>query len=358
MARRHAGGRARPGVGAVGARLLFPNDTIQHAGVIVAGNVFGRGVFSPFHCSYGVPANDPSVTTRREYQIVTGACMVTPRALYRELGGLDEIYWNGYEDVDYCLKVRERGLKVVYEPRATLYHFESQSGAQRFRKVWWNIRTLADRWRGNVRFDSSQYQTRMGRVTVLECRDDSFRVVMRQTPPTPVLVHGVTQSTDRDAIAYAVRANASPVEKIVFAPAEGAVAATRELMAVRGDRYLACVHAETVLEPGWLDELIAQATQLPNVAAATVAPELPEGENVGTLAADARCTVLCLRQFPATSRTRRLRYPGRCDCGFAAANRRARARHARRAARSRGAAGAGRRVVRARARDAARGGAR
>ena len=190
-----------PGVGAVGARLLFPNDTIQHAGVVVAGSVFGRGSFGPFHCRYGSPANDPTVTYRRDYQIVTGACLVTPRELYLELGGLDEIYWNGYEDVDYCLKVRERDLRVVYEPRATLYHFESQSGAQRFRKVWWNVRTLTDRWRGKVAFDASAHYAELGSVAMLECLNDSFRVVARATPPTPVLgPRGRTPTTDRAAI--------------------------------------------------------------------------------------------------------------------------------------------------------------
>ncbi|HTA39441.1 MAG TPA: glycosyltransferase family 2 protein, partial [Candidatus Acidoferrales bacterium] len=287
-----------PGVGVVGARLLFPNDTIQHAGVIVAGNLFGRGAFSPFHCSYGVPATDPSVMKRREYQIVTGACMVTPRDLYLELGGLDEIYWNGYEDVDYCLKAGARGLKVVYEPRAALYHFESQSGAQRFRKVWWNVRTLTERWAGQVRFDSSEHHVGLGRIAVLECFNDAFKVVARNTPVTPVLVHGVTAATDRVAMEAAIRANRSPVTEIHWADAEHAVEAARSAMAVRGDRYLAIVNAQTRLEPGWLDELVAQATMITNVAAATFAPELPPGENVGTLGADARCTLLALRQFP------------------------------------------------------------
>jgi GT2 family glycosyltransferase len=287
-----------PEVGAVGARLLFPNNTIQHAGVIVAGNLFGRGAFSPFHCSYGVPATDPSVMVRREYQIVTGACLVTPRELYLDLGGLDEIYWNGYEDVDYCLKVRERGLKVVYEPKAALYHFESQSGAQRFRKVWWNVRTLTDRWRGKVRFDSSEHHVGLGRIAVLECFGDAFRVVARATPPTPVLVHGVTEQTDRAAFEKVIRANRSPVTEIRWATIDDALKTARDMMAIRGDRFLALVDARTQLVPGWLDELVAQATMITNVAAATFAPELPPGENVGTLGADARCTLLVLRQFP------------------------------------------------------------
>jgi GT2 family glycosyltransferase len=287
-----------PGVGAVGARLLFPNDTIQHAGVVVAGTIFGRGSFGPYHCRYGVPANDPTVTYRRDFQVVTGACLVTPRELYLELGGLDEIYWNGYEDVDYCFKVRARDLRVVYEPRATLYHFESQSGAQRFRKVWWNVRTLTERWRDKVAFDASAHTVELGNVATLECLNDSHRVVARATPPTPVIVHGVTAATNRAAMEASVRANRSPVSDVRFVDSENAIEEARALMAVRGERYLALAHADSRLEPGWLDELIAQATSIANVAAATFAPEVPAGENVAILAADARCTLLVLRQFP------------------------------------------------------------
>ncbi len=118
----------QPDVGIVGARLLFPDNTIQHAGVIVAGNLFGRSSFSPFHCSYRVPANDPQVMAPREYQIVTGACMATPRELYLNWATRRDVL-ERLRNVDYCLKVRARGLKVMYEPRATLYHFESQSGS-------------------------------------------------------------------------------------------------------------------------------------------------------------------------------------------------------------------------------------
>jgi GT2 family glycosyltransferase len=287
-----------PEVGVVGARLLFPDNTIQHAGVIVAGNLFGRSAFSPFHCSYRVPADDPRVTERREYQIVTGACMVTPRELYEELGGLDEIYWNGYEDVDYCLKVRSRGLKVIYEPRAKLYHFESQSGAQRFRKVLWNVRTLTDRWRDRVRFDSAEHHVGMGLVAVLESFSDAFRVVARRSPIVSILVHGVTDATDRKSFDRTLRENRTTIGEVRWVSSEGAIDAAREMMSVRGDHHVATIHAKTRLEPGWLDTLLAQVSSITNVTAATFAPELPPGENVATLGADARCTLLALRQFP------------------------------------------------------------
>src|SRR5262249_15422921 len=84
-----------PDVGAVGARLLFANDTIQHAGVVVTHVLFGRMGVTPFHYGFRLGGGDPDVNKRRDYQVVTGACLATPRDLYLELGGLDEIYWNG-----------------------------------------------------------------------------------------------------------------------------------------------------------------------------------------------------------------------------------------------------------------------
>lgn len=289
-----------PGVGIVGARLLYPDKTIQHAGVVIAGVLFGRAGLAPFHHGWQLRGDDPDVSSRREYQVVTGACIATPRDLYLELGGLDEIYWNGYEDVDYCLKVRERGLKIVYEPAATLYHFESQSGVQRFRKVFYNIRTLADRWSGKVAFDATQRNVAHGKLPVLQRDPDSpFGTVLIATPPTTAVVHGaVPDEAGRRAFETMLRNNVSPIPSVIWCDAASAVAAARDAMRVRGERYVALVASDAKLVPGWLDELIAQCAAPPNVAAATYAPELATGENVATLATDARCTLLALKQFP------------------------------------------------------------
>jgi GT2 family glycosyltransferase len=290
---------AEPGVGAVGARLLYANNTIQHAGVVVSAVLFGRSGIAPYHFQWKTPANDPDVLVPRDYQVVTGACLVTPRELYTELGGLDEIYWNGYEDVDYCFKVRARGLRVVYEPRAALYHFESQSGVQRFRKTLWNVRTLADRWTGKVELDSLQCSVGIGRFPVL-LRDNNAAISTLNivTPPTTAIVHGSLAGLDRVAMEASVRANQSPVAAVQFCDDAVALEAARAAMLVRGEKFLAFVAAGASLQPGWLDELIAQIAAPPNVAVSTFAPELPIGQNVASLGADARCTLLSLRQIP------------------------------------------------------------
>ena len=114
----------QPEVGAVGARLLYPDGRIQHAGVMVGfGDVAG-------HVPRGQSPDEPFLrgwTQRvRSMSAVTAACLVMRRALYLELGGLDEINLPvAFNDVDLCLRVRAAGYRVVYTPFATLYHHES-----------------------------------------------------------------------------------------------------------------------------------------------------------------------------------------------------------------------------------------
>lgn len=111
-------------VGVVGAKLLYPDGAIQHVGV--AGN---HG--SPDHVRQGRPRDDTgyvfSSCAVRNFFAVTGACMMTPRALFNRVGGYTEALAISFNDVDYCLKVRELGFTVLCAPRAELVHFESRS---------------------------------------------------------------------------------------------------------------------------------------------------------------------------------------------------------------------------------------
>ncbi len=140
-------------VGAVGAKLLYPDGTIQHAGVAI---VDDRKVGDPLlarHILAGRPKDFPQANVMVEFQAVTAACLLMPADLARELKGFDEGYYNGYEDVDLCFRIREKGYKVVYQPHAELIHHESKSGAERFKKVAENIRRLHQRWLGRVAHD-------------------------------------------------------------------------------------------------------------------------------------------------------------------------------------------------------------
>ena len=116
----------RPEVGAVGARLLYPNDTVQHAGVVLGVGGIAEHAFRHF------PAEAPGVSRQlqvtRNYSSVTGACLLTRREVFEEVGGFDEERLPvTFSDVDLCLKMRRAGYLIVYTPFAKLYHHESAS---------------------------------------------------------------------------------------------------------------------------------------------------------------------------------------------------------------------------------------
>jgi GT2 family glycosyltransferase len=131
---------ADPTVAVVGSKLLYPDETIQHAGVI-----FSRDLPIPYHFLAHVPGTFPVVNTRRELQCVTGACMAVRRSVFDAVGGFDEGYRNGYEDVDFCLQVGARGGRVVYQPASALYHLESQTPGRKANDEA-NTRRLLARW--------------------------------------------------------------------------------------------------------------------------------------------------------------------------------------------------------------------
>jgi GT2 family glycosyltransferase len=114
----------QPGIGAVGAKLLFPNNRIQHAGVVLLNG-------APGHPYYNHPSEDLgyflSAQVARNYIAVTGACMMTRHELWDKVGGFSEDFPLNYNDVDYCLKLRELGCRTVYVPEVELYHYESVS---------------------------------------------------------------------------------------------------------------------------------------------------------------------------------------------------------------------------------------
>jgi GT2 family glycosyltransferase len=114
----------RPEVGAVGPRLLYPDDTVQHAGIVVGVGGIAEHAFRDF------PAEAPGVCRQlqatRNYSAVTGACLLTRREVFDEVGGFDEERLPvTFSDVDLCLKMRRAGYRIVYVPLAKLYHHES-----------------------------------------------------------------------------------------------------------------------------------------------------------------------------------------------------------------------------------------
>src|SRR5262245_1615739 len=114
---RHA--KRHPRAGAVGSKLLFPDDTVQHAGVVIVERKL------PLHLYAGFPADHPAVNKSRRFQAVTGASLLIRRNLFAEFGGFDTAYLNGFEDIDLCLRLGERGYEVHYCHESVLYHLES-----------------------------------------------------------------------------------------------------------------------------------------------------------------------------------------------------------------------------------------
>lgn len=117
---------ARPGVGIVGAKLLYPDGRIQHAGVILGiGGVAGHGHWKSDRLAHGYFGY---LQTPRTLSAVTAACMVVRRDAYEQVGGLDETNLAvAFNDVDFCIRVREAGWRVVWTPYAVLTHHESVS---------------------------------------------------------------------------------------------------------------------------------------------------------------------------------------------------------------------------------------
>ena len=116
---------AHPGVGVVGARLLYPDGTVQHGGMFLGVNNVGRHAFR--HSDGDDPGYFGLSLTRREVIAVTGACMLTARSLFEQLGGFDEAHDIINNDLDYCLRAHRAGWTAVYTPFAKLIHHEGAS---------------------------------------------------------------------------------------------------------------------------------------------------------------------------------------------------------------------------------------
>lgn len=158
----------REEVGAVGAKLIFPNNTIQHAGTVLGlGGVAG-------HSHKHLPAESNgyfgALNVIRNYSAVTAACMMTRKKVFEEVGGFDEIHLSvAFNDVDLCLKIREKGYLIVYTPYAVLYHYESRSrgydlnpGEIMYMKNRWGKVLFSDPYYNpNLTFDSEDFRIKI-----------------------------------------------------------------------------------------------------------------------------------------------------------------------------------------------------
>lgn len=146
----------RPDVGAVGAMLYYPNDTIQHAGVVLGVHGVAAHLYSGMPRGY--PGHGGRARVVQSLSAVTGACLVVRRELYDQVGGLDERLAVAFNDVDFCLRLWNAGYRSIWTPFAELYHHESASrGSEdteekklRFSR---EVETMMERWAPLMRSD-------------------------------------------------------------------------------------------------------------------------------------------------------------------------------------------------------------
>ncbi len=131
-----------PEIGAVGARLLWEDGRLQHAGVLFENGGLPGHIYRGFSGEFRGYSNN--VLVAQNYMAVTGACLMTRREAFEQAGGLTPTLPVNYNDMDYCLKLRSQGLRVVYDPDTVLYHFESSSRSSEVED--WEKDLLVDRW--------------------------------------------------------------------------------------------------------------------------------------------------------------------------------------------------------------------
>jgi GT2 family glycosyltransferase len=131
-----------PRAAVVGSRLLYANDTIQHAGVVFSADGKAR------HLYVGFPADDEAVNKSRRFQAVTFACALVRREAFEEMSGFDTAFENDLEDVDLCLRLGQAGHEVHYCADSVLYHLESVSRGRQLPKK--SAQLYRERWAGRV----------------------------------------------------------------------------------------------------------------------------------------------------------------------------------------------------------------
>ncbi len=147
----------------VGAKLLYPNGRVQHAGVAFDERGIGCHIFN------GFTADHPAVNRKRFMQCVTAACMLIGKDLFDRLGGFDENFINGFEDVDLCLRAGEQNKKILYNPESVLIHYEETSDGRKTYD-YQNAKYFLNRWENRVICDEDRIYADEGFVK--EVRQD------------------------------------------------------------------------------------------------------------------------------------------------------------------------------------------
>lgn len=178
-----------PETGVQGAKLLYPNGQIQHAG-IVFGKV-GHGQSMHYHIYLTHDREAPEVNKTREFQMVTGAMIAIRRGLFNEVGGFDEQYQFGYEDMDICLKAKQQGFNTIYNHEVEAYHYESitkkSEGLFKFESFLRNPDGMdaknneyfREKWKNHLISDADLYYLEDGFYGLVSEKDRSSEYIQR-----------------------------------------------------------------------------------------------------------------------------------------------------------------------------------
>ncbi len=290
-----------PFVGAVGNKLLFPDGTIQHAGVALVQEDRQQGqIFGARHVLYRKSPESKAANQPQIMRALTAACLMVRSEAFFQVVGFDEAYWNGNEDVDLCLKLGEAGWRLVYRPESVVVHHESQSGPERWSGLSDNQKRLHARWQGRVTPD--YYVSEQGEARPAENFSIRSYAPPRlrfehaaprpQDPPTAtviVLTHNaldytrkcteaLLEHTDaRHEILYVDNASSDGTIEWLAALCEreercrvvynqenlGFAAGNNMGIANATGDYLVLLNSDVVVTAGWLDKLIACAEAHP-----------------------------------------------------------------------------------------------
>jgi GT2 family glycosyltransferase/SAM-dependent methyltransferase len=186
---RHA--EAHPRAAVVGSKLLYPDNSVQHAGIVVCQDRLTRGIYR------GFPADHPAVNTSRRFRAVTGACMLVRRAAFDEVEGFDTGYRNAYEDHDLCLRLGERGYEVHYCHESIVYYFESLARRDHSTDVERSTRRFRLRWSYRLETDDFTYYLKDGLLRLTY--GDAFPLQMTISPLLAV-VDGAERDRQADRL--------------------------------------------------------------------------------------------------------------------------------------------------------------
>lgn len=300
---RLVGAAERTDTGAVGPRLLS-------AGVEETGLLLRPARFNQF--GFAVEALR-GLTSRAECDALRSACIVTPRALFGELGGFEETF-DELEALDYCLRVRQSGRRVLVDAGATFECSPREATPAAARRARAARYALAERWReaaaprDNVWPDRTKNTIRRDEMLEL-----GFAREFLATPDITVLVHGAAP-VDPDAFRQTLFRTPFDVRAVIWAcagplpsgeqRAEDAMTAALRATERRGDGYVAFVRGDTELGANWLGELIDAIEYAPDTIAATVVPAGEPLAGATPRSADARCTLVAPRLVPQHVRLR------------------------------------------------------